>query len=326
MMIRGRGIQDAGSCGFRRRETLQFICDMERIKGIIPPAVTPLKGNDELDREGAERLIEHMIAGGVHALFLLGTTGESQSLSYRLRYEYVKEACRQTDGRVPVLVGVSDTSLEESVRLARHAAECGAVGVVATAPYYFAPSQSDLVGYYTALADALPLPLYLYNMPSHVKVFLETPTVLKLADHKNIAGLKDSSANMTYFQTLLHHLGERDDFALYMGPEELTGEAVLSGADGGVNGGANMFPQLYVAMYDAAMAGDTAKMKELQQRIMRISTTVYTVGSYLQGLKGALSLLGLCDGYIAWPYRQFEGAQRDKLRAVLEELGCEVKA
>lgn len=300
---------------------------MERIKGIIPPAVTPLKGNDELDREGAERLIEHMIAGGVHALFLLGTTGESQSLSYRLRYDYVTQACRQIDGRIPVLVGVSDTSLEESLRLARHAADCGAAGVVATAPYYFAPSQSDLVGYYTALADASPLPVYLYNMPSHVKVFIDASTTVKLADHKNIAGLKDSSANMTYFQTLLHLVGGRDDFSLYMGPEELTGEAVTFGAAGGVNGGANMFPELYVAMYDAAVAGDLAKMKELQQRIMQISTTVYTVGSYLQGLKCALSLLGLCDGYIAWPYRQFGDEGREKIRRVLtEELGCKVKA
>ena len=141
---------------------------MNAIKGIIPPMITPLKGNDELDREGAVRLTEHILAGGVHALFLLGTTGEAQSLTYRLRYEFVELVCKQVAGRVPVLVGVTDTSLDESVKLAAHAAACGAVGVVAAAPYYFAPSQQELIEYYTALADALPLPLYLYNMPSHV--------------------------------------------------------------------------------------------------------------------------------------------------------------
>lgn len=298
---------------------------MTCIKGIIPPMITPLKGDDELDLEGTSRLVEHMLAGGVHALFLLGTTGEAQSLTYRLRYEFVERVCRQVAGRVPVLVGVTDTSLDESVRLAEHAAKCGAVGVVAAAPYYFAPSQQELIEYYTALADRLPLPLYLYNMPSHVKVFLEPTTVKTLADHPNIVGLKDSSANMTYFQTLIYHLGDRDDFALYVGPEELTGECVLMGADGGVNGGANLFPELYVAMYDAACKHDIARVRELQHRIMQISTSIYTVGkygsSYLKGVKCALSLLGICDDYLSYPYRKFRAEERNRIRQALETLG-----
>ena len=297
---------------------------MNAIKGIIPPMITPLKGNDELDREGAVRLTEHILAGGVHALFLLGTTGEAQSLTYRLRYEFVELVCKQVAGRVPVLVGVTDTSLDESVKLAAHAAACGAVGVVAAAPYYFAPSQQELIEYYTALADALPLPLYLYNMPSHVKVFLEPATVKTLADHPNIVGLKDSSANMTYFQTLLYYLGDRDDFSLYIGPEALTGESVLLGAEGGVNGGANIFPELYVAMYDAAQAHDIARVRELQRKIMQISTSIYTVGkygsSYLKGVKCALSLLGICDDYLSYPYRRFRAEERERIRQALEAV------
>ncbi len=288
--------------------------------------ITPLKGNDELDREGTVRLVEHMLKGGVHALFILGTTGEAQSLTYRLRYEFVELVCKQVAGRVPVLVGVTDTSLDESVKLAEVAARNGAAGVVAAAPYYFAPSQQELIEYFTALADALPLPLYLYNMPSHVKVFLEAATVKKLAEHPNIVGLKDSSANMTYFQTLLYHLGGCDDFALYVGPEELTGESVLLGADGGVNGGANMFPELYVAMYDAAVAHDVERVRELQRRIMQISVSIYTVGkygsSYLKGVKCALSLLGICDDYLSYPYRKFRAEERQRVREALEALGC----
>lgn len=299
---------------------------MQKIQGIIPPMITPLKGNDELDREGAVRLIEHMLKGGVHALFILGTTGEAQSLTYRLRYEFVELVCKQVAGRVPVLVGVTDTSLDESVKLAEVAARCGAAGVVAAAPYYFAPSQQEMIEYFTALADALRLPLYLYNMPSHVKVFLEAGTVKKLAEHPNIVGLKDSSANMNYFETLLYHLGGRDDFALYVGPEELTGECVLMGADGGVNGGANMFPELYVAMYEAAKANDVTRVRELQRRIMQISVSIYTVGkygsSYLKGVKCALSLLGICDDYISWPYRNFRTEERNRIREALEALGC----
>ena len=123
---------------------------MSVLKGIIPPMITPLKGNDELDREGTVRLVEHIINGGVHALFLLGTTGEAQSLTYRLRYEFVELVCRQVNGRVPVLVGITDTCIDESIRLAEHAKANGAVGVVAAAPYYFAPSQQELIEYYTA--------------------------------------------------------------------------------------------------------------------------------------------------------------------------------
>ena len=131
---------------------------------------------------------------------------------------------------------------------------------------------------------------------------------------------------MTYFETLLYLLGDREDFSLYVGPEELTGECVMMGADGGVNGGANMFPELYVAMYNAAEAGDLKKVRELQRRIMQISTTIYTVGkyssSYLKGVKCALSLLGICDGYLSYPYRQFREEERAKIRQALLDLGC----
>ena len=286
---------------------------MKKLRGIIPPMITPLKGNDELDREGAVRLVEHMLKGGVHALFILGTTGEAQSLTYSLRYEFVELVLKQVAGRVPVLVGVTDTSLDESVRLAEHAKKCGAVGVVAAAPYYFAASQQELIEYYTALADALCLPLYLYNMPSHVKVFLEAKTVAALADHPNIVGLKDSSANMNYFETLIYLLGDREDFSLYVGPEELTGECVL-------------FPELYVEMFDAAEAGDLKRVRELQRRIMQISGSIYTVGkygsSYLKGVKCALSLLGICDDYLSWPYRKFRAEERERIRKALEALGA----
>lgn len=119
------------------------------------------------------------------------------------------------------------------------------------------------------------------------------------------------------------------DFALYVGPEELTGEAVLMGADGGVNGGANMFPELYVAMYNAAVARDIEEVRRLQTKIMAISTTIYSVGkygsSYLKGVKCAASLLGYCNDHLAWPYRKFEAEERAKVAAALRALGAEVK-
>ena len=136
----------------------------------MPPMVTPLADSGRLDAAGTARLVEHVLAGGVHGLFLLGTTGEAPDLPYAVRHELVRRVCAQVAGRVPVLVGVTDTMYDESLRLAETAAASGAAAVVAAPPYYFAPGQPELVEYYARLADNLPLPLFLYKMPSQVKV------------------------------------------------------------------------------------------------------------------------------------------------------------
>ena len=295
------------------------------LSGIIPPLVTPLRDNETLDVESLERLIEHLIAGGVHGLFVLGTTGEEQSLSYEMRKQMIRESCRINRGRLPLLACVTDTSIVESIHLANVAADCGADGVVSAPPYYFATGQPELAQFYEELVPQLPLPVFLYNMPSHVKVSFAPDTVARIAQNEQVVGFKDSSANAVYFQSVMYKMQHRPDFAMLVGPEEITGECVLLGADGGINGGANMFPELYVAMYDAAKAHDISRVLELQQFIMQISTTIYTVGkhgsSYLKGLKCALSLLGIVnDDFVASPFYKFETPEREKIRQALANL------
>lgn len=293
--------------------------------GIIPPLVTPLKDNETLDIESLERLIEHLIAGGVHGLFILGTTGEEQSLSYDVRKQMIKESCRINKGRLPLLACITDTSIVESIRLARVAADCGADGVVSAPPYYFATGQPELAQFYEELVPQLSLPVFLYNMPSHVKVSFAPDTVRRIAQNPQVIGFKDSSANAVYFQSVMYKMQERPDFAMLVGPEEITGECVLMGAHGGINGGANMFPELYVAMYDAARSGDLVRVRQLQQFIMQISTSIYTVGkhgsSYLKGLKCALSLLGIINNdFVASPFYKYEAPERDRIRQALAAL------
>jgi 4-hydroxy-tetrahydrodipicolinate synthase len=164
--------------------------------GIIPPLVSPLLARDELDQRGLDRLIEHVLAGGVHGLFLLGTTGEAPSLSYRLRRELIDRAIATVAGRVPVLVGITDTSFVESVRLAEHAANAGAKALVLSTPYYFPAGQTELTGYVENLVPQLPLPLVLYNMPSLTKVWFDFETLQKLTALPQIVGLKDSSGDL----------------------------------------------------------------------------------------------------------------------------------
>ena len=295
--------------------------------GIIPPLVTPLRDNETLDVASLDRLINHLIAGGVHGLFILGTTGEEQSLSYSVRQQMIRETCRINAGRLPVLVCITDTSIVESIRLANLAAECGASGLVSAPPYYFATGQPELAEFYEELVPQLPLPVFLYNMPSHVKVSFAPATVARLAKMPQVVGLKDSSANAVYFQSVMYAVRQmgRTDFAMLCGPEEITGECVLMGGHGGVNGGANMFPELYVAMYDAAVAGDIQRMRHLQKYIMQISASIYSVGqhgsSYLKGLKCACSLLGVInDDFVASPFYKFHEPERLKIKAALDNL------
>ncbi len=294
-------------------------------RGIFPPMVTPLLGRDQLDVEGLERLVEHILAGGVHGLFVLGSTGEAPGLSHRLQKELVERTSELAAGRVPLLVGITDTSFTDSVILARHAAGQGADAVVLAPPYYFPADQPELLEYIGHLVPELPLPLFLYNMPSYTKLAFEPETVRRLAGLEGVAGLKDSSGSMTYFHRVQHLLRDRPDFALLVGPEELLGEAVLLGAHGGICGGANLWPRLYVDLYAAAVRRDDARVAELHEKVMAVAGGVYRVGhhssSYLKGLKCALSLLGICSDFMAEPFHKFRAEEREKVRAGLEELG-----
>ncbi len=310
-------------------EKIQYNIVRHPLRGIIPPVITPLLAQNELDQTGLERLVDYMISGGVHGLFILGTTGEGPSLSYKLRYEITERVCGQVNAQLPVLVGITDTSFSESVKLAEKANSAGADAVVAAPPYYFTNNQSELAEYFSVLADESPLPLFLYNMPSHTKVNIAAKTVLKLSDHENIIGLKDSSANLVYFQKVVRLMESRSEFSLLVGPEELLMQSILSGAHGGVNGGANMFPKLYVKMYEATRSQNFEEMEKLQKIIMQVSSTIYSVGdspgSYLQGVKSALSVMGICSDKMSLPGKPHSAEEKKMIQIAIEDLGDEWK-
>lgn len=294
------------------------------LRGIIPPLVTPLSDNNSLDIKGLENLIEHVIAGGVHGIFILGTTGEAQSLSFSLRTEMIRETNRILKNRLPLLVGISDTSITDSIRLGQKAAEFGADALVSAPPYYFATGQPELAEFYEGLIPQLELPLYLYNMPSHTKVSFAPSTIKRIAENEKVIGFKDSSANGAYFQSVMYEMRDRKDFSIFVGPEEMMAEVVMLGANGGVNGGANIFPKLYVELYNAAVAKDNKKVIELQAKVMQICTTLYTVGcygsSYLKGVKTSLSILGICSDFLASPFNRFDREHRSIIDKAIQEL------
>ncbi|TWT34864.1 dihydrodipicolinate synthase family protein [Blastopirellula retiformator] len=296
---------------------------MSKFHGIIPPLVTPLLGNDQLDHAGLERLLEHVIEGGVHGLFILGSTGEAPSLSYRLRRELVDAVCKQTAGRVPVLVGVTDTAFVESVALAKHSADAGADAVVLTTPYYFPAGQTELTSYVQNIVAEMPLPLMLYNMPQLTKIWFEIETLKKLSDLPGIVGLKDSSGDLDYYAQATKLKALRPDWSILIGPEALLPQSLALSGDGGVNGGANVLPRLFVDCYDAVVAGDSVKQAELHQRIVDFQR-IYEVGKYgskyIKATKCCLSLLQICDDCMAQPFHKFHAPEREKIATILQEL------
>ena len=294
------------------------------LRGIIPPLITPLHSDSSLDLKSLEKVLSHIINGGVHGVFILGTTGECSSLSYAVKNQLIEATCKFVAGQIPVLVGITDCAVQESLNLANLAKSSGADAVVAAPPFYMNIGQEELCTYFQRLADEIPLPLFLYNMPSHTKIAIEQETVLELAKHPNIIGLKDSSGNGVYFQSLLNSLASQVDFTLTVGPEEMLVETVLMGGHGAVAGGANLFPSLYVKLYQAALDKDFEQIHLYQKVVMEVSSKLYGHGncksSYLRGVKATCEFLGLSQGYLASPLYGFSESELIEFRKKFDQV------
>lgn len=297
---------------------------MPPLSGVLPPLITPLLDCDTLDVAHLEKLVEHQLTGGVHGFFLLGTTGEGPSLSHRLKHELVHEVCRLAQGRVPILVNISDTSMTESIALARHSAESGANAVVVTSPYYFPLDQENLWLYLKQLIGRLPLPVYLYNMPSHVKVNIGTEVIERALQEPAILGIKDSSGDMSYFHTLVKLAKQRGDWSVMVGPEELFAEVLSCGGHGGVLGGANLYPRLLVQLFQVARAKDHDQLSRIQEKLLWLNRHIFKVvassNGWLVGLKTALAIEGFCLEQFAEPIHPMNDEQRTQLQHFLTEL------
>ena len=306
-----------------------------KLTGLIPPMVTPLDAKRRLDKKGTRNMVHHLLKGGVDGIFLLGTTGEGPHLSYAVREELVKTVCGLVKGRVPVLVGITETDLDDAVAFAAKCKAHGAAAVVAAPPYYFKLTQAECVAWFTEMADRLPLPLVIYDMPAHTDTIIEPATIAKLAAHPNIVAMKDSSSIIALFNKFRLVVGTdgasggpaplpKDGFSLFMGPDEAMGEAVLLGADGGVCTGANLWPAQFKAMYLAAKAGDAEKVRRLQRFTTMSSYLLYGLGQgqigFLKGVKCALAEMGLIQNVLAAPFKPFGGKELVQVRAALRRL------
>lgn len=296
---------------------------MENIRqlpdGVIVPLPTPLLNFDKIYFEGLGNQIERLIEAGVSGISILGHTGEERCLDYEVRKSMISETCRIADGRLPVLVSISDTSFNESYVLACYANVCRATAMVFSPPYYLTAGQAELIEYYDELLKVIPLPILLYNIESAANIKIEPSTIRQLIDNDKIVGLKDSSADIIYMKRVAESIkSEKPDFKMYSGKEEVLFETMMLGGNGCFAGGANIFPELYIKLYEAIRLNDLNTCKELEAILMEINKTIFSIGhyhsSYLKGIKCALNLMGIIkDDYMALPFHKFNEPERFKV-------------
>jgi 4-hydroxy-tetrahydrodipicolinate synthase len=294
------------------------------LRGIVPPMITPLaESGDGLDVPGLERLVEHLIGGGVHGLFLLGTTGEGISLPRRVARELVRRTCRLVRERVPVLVAVTDTRVSNSIAMGRWAAKVGASAVVVSTPYYLPLEQEEVIGYVRAVVGGQPLPVFLYNIPQLTKTAFELETVMRLAEAPRIMGIKDTSGNPAYLPELQRRI-TRSDWSFLVGNELHLSETVLGGGHGSVCGGSNVEPRTFVALYEAAVRRDLEAIARLKERVVALNRAYRPAPGnalFIRHIKCALACMGICSGRMTEPFRSATPEERNRVNGLLVELG-----
>ena len=296
------------------------------LQGIVTPLVTPLDhSGSSLDARGLERLIEYVIAGGVSGVFVLGTTGEFPSLGLEIKQEIIRHACTLVNRRVPVLAGISSTAITETLHLADAAVEAGADALVLAAPYYFQHSQSDLLRYLERVTEKHVLPLFLYNIPPHLtRTSFDPETVRRAADLPGVIGLKDSSGDLKYLEKTVELMRDRPGFSMLAGSEDMLLKSINRGAHGGVCGGSNLNPRLFVDLYDSISKGATEAAVRLQEQVDHMGRALYRTGhpggSYLRGIKAALALAGICNPEPALPFGPFSEAEYALIKRGFETI------
>jgi dihydrodipicolinate synthase/N-acetylneuraminate lyase len=292
-----------------------------KLRGIVPPVPTPLRRDGSIDAGGFRAIADHLVRGGIDAAFILGSTGESASLSLTRRMEAIDHATAGFGARVPVIAGIGDCCMEQSLELAHHAAARGIAAVVLNAPYYYEITGSEMCRYLDKILPLLPLPVFLYNMPWLTGHALDDHTLNHAMTFPGLAGFKDSSGDLAYLGRLLATVSARPELAVLVGNDFLFLEALKLGAHGAVAGGSNLYPKLFIKLLNAYHQGDTASAEALQREISargeRIFKTTGTPCSTFASIKGGLAALGLCEPTMAPPLQACTAEQVARLASLL---------
>ena len=290
-----------------------------RVTGIIPPVATPMQANEDLDLPRLRWFLDHLIASGVHGVFVLGTNSEFYALDEREKQEVIATAVAHVNRRVPVYAGTGAETTREAVRLTKMAEREGADGVSVITPYFVSPTQQEIYDHYRRIAEHTRLPVLLYNNPGTCGgVKIDVDTAVRLAQVPNIAGMKDSSGDLQNTNEVVRAVP--DTFAVMMGRDTLIFPALLFGARGAVPATGNIAPRLLVEIYEKFRQGDLEGSKAAQLRLNPVRLGL-ALGTAPGGVKAALALLGRSLGPCRSPVAPLPPDKQEKMRAALRQAG-----
>lgn len=293
------------------------------IRGLVPPVPTPLRADGGIDGDAWQRIAQHLHTGGIDAAFVLGSTGELGSLSHTARREAIRLAAEAFTHRMPMLVGIGDPCLEESLSLAEHAATHGATAVVLNAPSYYEISHREMRRYLDRIMPRLPLPVMLYNMPWLTGHHFDADTLRHALDFPGLIGFKDSSGDIETFATIVSIAAQRPELSVLVGSDFLFLEALRRGGHGAVAGGAILHPLLFRSLIDAHHHGDSLLADEMQSRISTAGRAIFDLtgepGSVFAAIKGGLAALGICRPDMLPPLTTCNPDAIRQIQACIEE-------
>ena len=291
-----------------------------RPKGIIPAVITPLTSEGRFNEKAMRKLLNYLIDGGVHGLFVVGTTGEFYGLTPEEKREIYNVAVDETNGRVPVYAGTNGITTRETVMLTNIAEECMVDAVSVLTPMFVTPNQVQLFKHYKTVAENTGLPVLMYNNPPKTMVNLDPPTVARLAEIPNIVSIKDSSGDMTISAEYIRLTRHNENFTVLMGRDTLIYGGLCYGAAGSIASGANVAPRICVDIYEKYVAGDCKGSLDAQFRLAPLRIA-FNLGTFPAVIKESLELLGIEAGPCIEPAGPMTTEERARLRTVLFEMG-----
>lgn len=297
-------------------------------RGVIVPMVTPVTAQGALDEAAVGRIVDFLCAGGVHGVFVLGTTGEALAIPAAMRDRLVQLTVERVHGRALVYAGISANALPESVAAGNRYLAMGVDAVVAHVPRHFEKQPEQAWGFFADLAAQLQGDFILYNMPLTTNVSLPIPLCKETAHQPRVIGIKDSENDSARMVELLKELGDKKNFSVFIGTGPLMGKGLLLGAEGIVPSVGNIAPALCRELYDAAVRGDEPGTEALHKKLMAVSSIYQNgrkLGPSLAALKGAMALLGLCGPNMLPPLKVVDAAEMAALRLKLIEFGFSVR-
>jgi len=293
---------------------------LDGLSGVLVALASPLKRDGAVDEAGVTRLVEHVLAGGVHGLLPLGSTGETAALDAPARRQILGTVIKSAGGRVPVICGVAQSRLSSARAEVEAAASQGADAALVAPPFYYPMDQDGVLAFYREIGDQAPVPILVYNIPQFTKVVVEPATVATLAREGAIAGIKDSSRDFEYFEGICLATRDVAGFRVFTGSDTMLLASLAVGGAGTICGAGNIAPRWVVRIYDDFMGGHLEAARVSQDALYEVVMALRG-GVFPSAIKAALHLQGICEPWPAPPAMRLDERREARLRERLAEWG-----